>query len=215
MIRRIFAFSPVSRRFGTRRSTSSRWRSQAFLRSIPRCRTRRSGWSNKEVRVRCDWAENNPHPEASGWAFEYNNVFYPDTDDTAMVLMALRLVRPNEQAKLAEVFERAFEWQMSFQCARRRLGGFRQGCHPALAGGHAFRRSQRDPRSDLQRPDRADSGIVRLHWLQPGPAVGAQGDPLSARDAGGRRLLVRALGSELHLWHLAGPARSAARSAKT
>ena len=35
---------------------------------------------------------NNPHSEASGWAFEYNNVYYPDTDDTAMVLMALRLV---------------------------------------------------------------------------------------------------------------------------
>ena len=41
---------------------------------------------DKEVRVRCDWTVNNPHPEASGWAFEYNNVYYPDTDDTAMVL---------------------------------------------------------------------------------------------------------------------------------
>ena len=67
--------------------------------------------------MRCDWTANNSHPEASGWAFEYNNVFYPDTDDTAMVLMALRLVRPNEQAKLAEIFERALDWQMSFQCA--------------------------------------------------------------------------------------------------
>ncbi|HEV3408783.1 MAG TPA: prenyltransferase/squalene oxidase repeat-containing protein, partial [Chthoniobacterales bacterium] len=48
---------------------------------------------SKEVRVRGDWVMNNPHPEASGWAFEYNNVYYPDTDDTGMVLMALRLVR--------------------------------------------------------------------------------------------------------------------------
>lgn len=71
----------------------------------------------KEVRLRGDWAMNNPHPEASGWAFEYNNVYYPDTDDTAMVLMALRLVRPNDQDKLAEVFRRALAWQMSFQCA--------------------------------------------------------------------------------------------------
>ena len=45
---------------------------------------------DKEVRIRGDWTKNNPHPEASGWAFEYNNVYYPDTDDTAMVLMALR-----------------------------------------------------------------------------------------------------------------------------
>ncbi|MDQ3545463.1 MAG: squalene--hopene cyclase [Verrucomicrobiota bacterium] len=71
---------------------------------------------DKEVRVRCDWTVNNPHPEASGWAFEYNNIFYPDTDDTAMVLMALRLVRPNEQAQLAQVFDRALGWQLSFQC---------------------------------------------------------------------------------------------------
>ena len=71
---------------------------------------------DKEVRVRCDWTVNNPHPEASGWAFEYNNVFYPDTDDTAMVLMALRLVRPNEQAELAKIFDRALAWQLSFQC---------------------------------------------------------------------------------------------------
>ena len=71
---------------------------------------------DKEVRVRCDWTMNNSHPEASGWAFEYNNIFYPDTDDTAMVLMALRLVRPNEQAELAEVFDRALGWQLSFQC---------------------------------------------------------------------------------------------------
>jgi len=71
---------------------------------------------DKEVRVRCDWTMNNSHPEASGWAFEYNNIFYPDTDDTAMVLMALRLVRPNEQFKLSEVFERALAWQLSFQC---------------------------------------------------------------------------------------------------
>ena len=71
---------------------------------------------DKEVRVRCDWTVNNPHPEASGWAFEYNNVYYPDTDDTAMVLMALRLVRPNEPAMLGEIFQRALDWQLSFQC---------------------------------------------------------------------------------------------------
>src|SRR6476646_5026768 len=61
----------------------------------------------KEVRVRCDWTVNNPHPEASGWAFEYNNVYYPDTDDTAMVLMALRLAKPDDQEELDGLFRRA------------------------------------------------------------------------------------------------------------
>src|SRR3954463_6147117 len=71
---------------------------------------------DKEVRVRCDWTVNNPHPEASGWAFEYNNVYYPDTDDTAMVLMALRLAKPDDQEAMNALFKRAIAWQLSFQC---------------------------------------------------------------------------------------------------
>lgn len=56
---------------------------------------RAAAWlTSKEVRVRGDWQHKNPHPDASGWAFEFNNTFYPDTDDTMMVLMALRLVPP-------------------------------------------------------------------------------------------------------------------------
>jgi squalene-hopene/tetraprenyl-beta-curcumene cyclase len=71
---------------------------------------------NKEVRIRGDWSANNSYPQASGWAFEYNNVYYPDTDDTAMVLMALRLVRPKVPQALNEIFRRALDWQLSFQC---------------------------------------------------------------------------------------------------
>jgi len=76
---------------------------------------------NKEVRIRGDWSANNSYPQASGWAFEYNNVYYPDTDDTAMVLMALRLVRPKVPQSLNEIFRRALDWQLSFQC---RNGGW-------------------------------------------------------------------------------------------
>ena len=71
---------------------------------------------SKEVRLRGDWTVNNPHVEASGWAFEYNNVYYPDTDDTAMVLMGLRLVRPEKTDELNKLFKRALDWQLSFQC---------------------------------------------------------------------------------------------------
>ncbi len=71
---------------------------------------------SKEVKIRGDWGANNSHTEASGWAFEYNNVYYPDTDDTAMVLMALRLVKPSNPEELNAVFQRAIAWQLSFQC---------------------------------------------------------------------------------------------------
>jgi squalene-hopene/tetraprenyl-beta-curcumene cyclase len=43
----------------------------------------------REVRQRGDWSELLPEVEPGGWFFEYRNGFYPDTDDTAMVLMAL------------------------------------------------------------------------------------------------------------------------------
>jgi squalene-hopene/tetraprenyl-beta-curcumene cyclase len=44
---------------------------------------------DKEVRRPGDWSVANPELEPGGWFFEYENAFYPDTDDTAMVLMAL------------------------------------------------------------------------------------------------------------------------------
>jgi len=70
----------------------------------------------REVRFRGDWQFKNPHPEASGWAFEHDNVYYPDTDDTMMVLMALRHVAPRDPAKRREQFDRALAWLLSFQC---------------------------------------------------------------------------------------------------
>ncbi|MEX2287800.1 MAG: terpene cyclase/mutase family protein [Planctomycetaceae bacterium] len=48
------------------------------------------GWlMSKEVRRKGDWAVLKPGHEPSGWFFEFNNAYYPDTDDTSMVLMAL------------------------------------------------------------------------------------------------------------------------------
>jgi squalene-hopene/tetraprenyl-beta-curcumene cyclase len=40
----------------------------------------------KEIRRKGDWSVKRPNTEPSGWAFEYTNEFYPDIDDTAMVM---------------------------------------------------------------------------------------------------------------------------------
>lgn len=51
---------------------------------------RASHWLiDREVRRPGDWSLLNPGLEPSGWFFEYRNGFYPDIDDTAMVLMGL------------------------------------------------------------------------------------------------------------------------------
>jgi squalene-hopene/tetraprenyl-beta-curcumene cyclase len=67
----------------------------------------------KEVRTRGDWSVKNRGVEPSGWAFEFGNVFYPDTDDTMMVLMALARCGSTERSPL---FQRALAWLLSFQC---------------------------------------------------------------------------------------------------
>ncbi len=67
--------------------------------------TRASRWLlEREVRRPGDWSLLNPGLEPAGWYFEYRNGFYPDTDDTAMVLMGLARSghaweRPNADAK--------------------------------------------------------------------------------------------------------------------
>lgn len=76
---------------------------------------------SKEVRQRGDWYNKNPYPECSGWAFEFNNVYYPDVDDTVKSLLGLRLIKSSDKELQATVMERAFKWALSFQC---KGGGF-------------------------------------------------------------------------------------------
>jgi squalene-hopene/tetraprenyl-beta-curcumene cyclase len=43
-----------------------------------------------------DWAVKRPNIRPGGWAFQYNNAYYPDLDDTAVVVMSMdRLQRVN------------------------------------------------------------------------------------------------------------------------
>jgi squalene-hopene/tetraprenyl-beta-curcumene cyclase len=46
----------------------------------------------EEIRVRGDWTVRRPQLEPGGWAFEFANDNYPDIDDTAEVVLALRRV---------------------------------------------------------------------------------------------------------------------------
>ncbi len=56
----------------------------------------------EEVRVRGDWAVRRPTLRPGGWAFEFDNDGYPDVDDTAEVLLALRkAVGPRGRADAA------------------------------------------------------------------------------------------------------------------
>ncbi|BBD64699.1 squalene/oxidosqualene cyclase [Nostoc commune NIES-4072] len=63
-----------------------------------------------------DWAVKNRQGKPGAWAFEFDNRFYPDVDDSAVVVMALHLAKlPNEEIKQAAI-ARALNWIASMQC---------------------------------------------------------------------------------------------------
>ncbi len=64
---------------------------------------------SKEVRSAGDWSELNAGHEPGGWYFEFNNEFYPDVDDTCMVLMALaRCLPETDPAKPGQSWDADF-----------------------------------------------------------------------------------------------------------
>jgi len=75
----------------------------------------------KQVRHAGDWKVKNKKGQPGGWYFEFNNEFYPDMDDSAMVCLGLsRVEHPNGRYQVESV-QRAIDWIMSMQC---RNGGW-------------------------------------------------------------------------------------------
>ncbi|NDJ24833.1 squalene--hopene cyclase [Nostoc sp. B(2019)] len=63
-----------------------------------------------------DWALKNRQGKPGAWAFEFDNKFYPDVDDSAVVVMALHVAKlPNEKLKQAAI-ARGLNWIASMQC---------------------------------------------------------------------------------------------------
>ncbi len=70
----------------------------------------------KQILSYGDWAVKNKVGKPGAWAFEFENRFYPDVDDTAVVMMALQGVKlPNENLKKQAII-RALNWVASMQC---------------------------------------------------------------------------------------------------
>jgi len=62
-----------------------------------------------------DWQVNNPDADPGGWAFEFRNDFFPDVDDTAFVLMALRRIIYPDPIRLEQALRRGTAWVLSMQ----------------------------------------------------------------------------------------------------
>ena len=62
--------------------------------------------------VKGDWINGAPDAIPGGWAFQYNNDYYPDVDDTAVVALALHRADPE---KYADSIRRARDWIIGMQ----------------------------------------------------------------------------------------------------
>jgi squalene-hopene/tetraprenyl-beta-curcumene cyclase len=80
----------------------------------------------REIRRPGDWCVKNPAGPVGGWAFQFHNAFYPDVDDTAMVMLALRQAQLSEDEALARerACLRGLHWLLSMQCRGGGWGAF-------------------------------------------------------------------------------------------
>jgi len=73
-----------------------------------------------------DWAEEKPDVPPGGWAFQYRNDYYPDLDDTAVVVMAMDRARHSglAQRQYDDAIQRGAIWVNGLQSRNGGWGAF-------------------------------------------------------------------------------------------
>ncbi|MBF6174761.1 squalene--hopene cyclase [Nocardia blacklockiae] len=71
----------------------------------------------EQVTAGGDWQVRRPDLASGGWAFEFENDRYPDTDDTSLIVLALHRVSHPDPARLRTALRRAAEWTVGMQSA--------------------------------------------------------------------------------------------------
>ncbi|HEY2418211.1 MAG TPA: squalene--hopene cyclase [Steroidobacteraceae bacterium] len=79
------------------------------------------GWlqSKQLLDEPADWQASRPNLAGGGWAFQFGNSYYPDLDDSAVIVWAMHRVRDRE--RYAHSVTRALDWLVGMQSAN---GGF-------------------------------------------------------------------------------------------
>jgi squalene-hopene/tetraprenyl-beta-curcumene cyclase len=62
-----------------------------------------------------DWSIKNPMLQPGGWAFEFANDWYPDVDDSAVILMVLRRIRHPDVQRMENAIKRGLDWTIGMQ----------------------------------------------------------------------------------------------------
>ncbi|MFD6327619.1 squalene--hopene cyclase [Streptomyces sp. NPDC058442] len=86
---------------------------------------RAADWMLGEQVVRPgDWSVRRPGLPPGGWAFEFHNDNYPDIDDTAEVVLALRRVKHHDPERVDNAIGRGVRWNLGMQSRDGAWGAF-------------------------------------------------------------------------------------------
>ena len=79
----------------------------------------------KEIKTIGDWSHNKTNIKPGGWAFQFNNNYYPDVDDTALVGMFLdRYNKIRKRKAVSDAIERTRKWIIAMQSKNGGWGAF-------------------------------------------------------------------------------------------
>ena len=127
----------------------------------------------EQILARGDWAVRRPNVPPGGWAFEFQNANYPDIDDTAEVILALRTVRGDNDTRVEQAIDRAAGWLEGMQSSDGGWGAFDADNCQALA---------RDlPFCDFGEVIDPPSADVTAHVVEALAALGRGHSPLARR----------------------------------
>jgi len=71
-----------------------------------------------------DWKVKCPSAKPGGWSFEYYNEYYPDTDDTSAVILALKYVKGLNDISTKDKLRKGLEWLFNMQNTDGGWGAF-------------------------------------------------------------------------------------------
>ncbi len=165
----------------------------------------------EEIRGPGDWQVRRPGIAPGGWAFEFENDVYPDTDDTAEVVLALRRVHPiagqGVPGRSQAAIDRGLRWLAGMQSKDGGWGAFDADNTRQLVNKLPFC----DFGAVIDPPSADVTAHIVEAFAAEGRAEGPGGPPgrgLAAAPPGTGRVLVRPVGRQLHLRHRRGGARA-------
>ncbi|GHG47561.1 squalene--hopene cyclase [Streptomyces griseocarneus] len=135
---------------------------------------RAAGWMLDEQILRSgDWAVRRPELPPGGWAFEFHNDNYPDIDDTAEVVLALKRVAHPEPGRVETALARAARWTLGMQS--------RNGAWGAFDADNTSPFPNRLPFCDFGEVVDPPSADVTAHVVEMLAVLGKQHDPRTRR----------------------------------